>query len=55
MCVRGRDLKRVVYCVPNLELDLLPINVDHARAKLYANGQIVHGLEALVRELQEQA
>jgi hypothetical protein len=46
---------RAAHRVPDLQLYLLAVNVDHARAKLYADGQVVHGLEALVRELQQQA
>lgn len=42
------------YRVPNLQLDLFVLNVDHARAELDADCQIMHGLEALVRELQQQ-
>lgn len=42
------------YRVPNLQLDLLVLNVDHPRAKLDADRQVVHRLEALVRELQQQ-
>ena len=38
MCVRGRDQKRVVYCVPNLELDLSGVDGNHAGAKLDADG-----------------
>ncbi len=41
--------------VPDLELDLLAINVDHACAKLHADCQVMHWLEALVCELQQQA
>lgn len=41
--------------VPYLQLDLLAVDVDHARAELHANREVVHGLEALVRELQQQA
>ena len=41
--------------VPYLQLDLLSINVDHACAKLHADGEVVHRLEALVCELQQQA
>ena len=46
---------RVAHRVPDLQLDLLVVYRDHARAELDADGQIVHWLEALVRELQEQA
>ena len=41
--------------VPNLELDGLVVDGDHAGAKLDADGEVVHGLEALVGELQQQA
>ncbi len=41
--------------VPYLQLDLLAVYVDHARAKLHANGQIMHWLEPLVSELQQKA
>ena len=47
--------QRVAHRVPDLQLDLLVVYRDHARAELDADGQIVHWLEALVRELQEQA
>mmetsp|Transcript_23456 Transcript_23456/g.69088 ORF Transcript_23456/g.69088 Transcript_23456/m.69088 type:complete len:208 (-) Transcript_23456:116-739(-) len=42
-------------CVPDLQLDLLVVDGDHARPKLHADGQVVHGLEALVGELQQEA
>ena len=41
--------------VPNLELDGLVVDGDHAGAELDADGEVVHGLEPLVRELQQQA
>eukprot|EP00964_Phaeocystis_antarctica_P042688 scaffold24476_cov62-Phaeocystis_antarctica.AAC.1 len=47
--------QRVAHRVPDLQLDLLVVYRDHARAELDADGQVVHWLEALVRELQEQA
>lgn len=40
--------------VPHLELDLFVIDGDHARAKFDADGQVVHWLEALVCELEQQ-
>lgn len=43
------------YRVPDLELDLLLIDGDHASAELDADRQVVHGLEALVGELEQQA
>ena len=46
---------RRTHSVPDLQLDLLVVYRDHARAELDADGQVVHWLEALVRELQEQA
>ncbi len=41
--------------VPDLQLDLLPLDVDHPGSELDADGQVVHGLEALVSELQQKA
>lgn len=41
--------------VPNLEFDGLVVDGDHAGAKFNADSEIVHGLEALIRELQQQA
>eukprot|EP00227_Mantoniella_beaufortii_P021557 CAMPEP_0197591626 /NCGR_PEP_ID=MMETSP1326-20131121/13819_1 /TAXON_ID=1155430 /ORGANISM="Genus nov. species nov., Strain RCC2288" /LENGTH=295 /DNA_ID=CAMNT_0043157157 /DNA_START=218 /DNA_END=1100 /DNA_ORIENTATION=+ len=41
--------------VPDLQLDLLVVDGDHAAAELHADGQVVHVLEPLVRELQQQA
>ncbi len=46
---------RFSYSVPDLQLDLLPLDVDHPGAELHPDGQVVHRLEALVRELQEEA
>ena len=46
---------RGAYCVPDLQLDLLAINGDHACAKLHADCQVVDRLEALVCKLQQQA
>ena len=46
---------RVAHRVPDLQLDLLVVYRDHARAELDADGQVMHWLEALVSELQEQA
>ena len=41
--------------VPDLELDLLALDVDHARAELDADGEVVHGLKPLVSELEQEA
>ena len=41
--------------VPNLELDLLPLNVDHPGPELNPDGQVVDWLEPLVCELEQQA
>ena len=40
--------------VPDLQLDLLVIDGDHACAKLHTNGEVVNLLEAFVGELQQQ-
>lgn len=42
------------HCVPNLKLNLLRVDIDHASSKLDANRQVVHWLKALVRELKKQ-
>ena len=41
--------------VPDLELDLLALDVDHPGAELDPDGEVVHWLEPLVGELEEQA
>jgi len=41
--------------VPNLKLDGLVINSDHASSELDANGEVMHWLEPLVRKLQQKA
>lgn len=53
--VLGLDPAVEPYRVPDLQLDLLCVNVDHAGTELDSDGEVVHRLEALVRELQEQA
>lgn len=37
-----------------MKFDLLPSDLDHSRAELYTNGQIVDLLEALVGKLKQQ-
>ena len=51
---RGRG-QLAPHRVPDLQLDLLVADLDHACPKLHTNRQVVHGLEALVGELQQQA
>jgi hypothetical protein len=52
----GRLLQGLrTHGIPDLKLDLLPINIDHTSAKLHANRQVMNRLKALVRELQQQA
>lgn len=48
-----RGLK--THCVPDLKLDLFPIDVDHAGSKFHTNSQVMDRLKALVRELKKQA
>jgi len=50
-----KKLKTKAYGVPNLELDGTAVDGDHASAEFNTNGEIMHRLEPLVRELQEQA
>lgn len=47
--------RRATHRVPNLQLDLFPVDVNHACAKLHADSEVMDGLKALVCELQEQA
>jgi hypothetical protein len=41
----------VAHRIPYLKLDLFGIDIDHSRAKLYANSQVVYGLKPFVGEL----
>ena len=43
------------HCVPNLQFDLFPLNVDHPSAELDSDGEVVDWLEPLVGELKQQA
>ena len=54
--VRPRDGPKGLLAgrVPYLKLDLFAVNVDHARAKLHPDGQVVHRLEPLVRKLKQK-
>ena len=52
---KGREERSRTDRVPNLEFDGLVVDGDHAGAEFDADGEVVHGLEALVRELQQQA
>lgn len=45
----------MTYSIPYLKFDLFVINSDHTSTKLYSNGEIVHRLEPLVRELEKKA
>lgn len=55
VCVLQMPPLPPTHRVPDLQLYLLAVYVDHARAELDADGQVMHGLEALVRELEQQA
>jgi len=51
----GDGPERLLSCgVPDLQLDLLAVDGDHPRPKLNSNGEVVHRLEPLVSELQQQ-
>lgn len=43
----------ITHGIPDLQLDLLVVDIDHSGAKLNTNGQIVHRLESLIRELEQ--
>ena len=51
---KKRKEKDGTYSVPNLKLDRTTVDGDHASSELDTNGEIMHGLESLVSELQEQ-
>ena len=55
--VAPRDAPELLLagCVPDLQLHLLPVHVHGAAPELDADGQVVHGLEALVGELEKEA
>lgn len=40
--------------IPDLELDLFGVDIDHASSKLNSDRKVMHWLEALVRELEEE-
>jgi len=40
--------------IPDLQLDKLVVQVDHAGTEFYPDRQVMDGLESLVGELQEQ-
>ncbi len=44
----------IAYRIPNLELNLLSVNVDHAGPELDPDGQVVNWLKSLVRELEKK-
>ena len=44
-----------IYRIPYLQLDLLAVYGDHSRPKLNADRQVMHLLEALISELEQQA
>ena len=50
-----RPLSKPTHRVPDLKLDLFPLNVDHPSTELDSDGEVVHRLEPLVRELEQQA
>jgi hypothetical protein len=52
---RDRPERFLPRRVPDLQLDGLPIDLDGPRPELDADRQVMHGLEALVGELQQQA
>lgn len=47
----GEELGLRTYGIPDLELERFVVNRDHPRPEFHADGQVVHGLESLVREL----
>lgn len=41
------------YGIPDLQLNLSSVDVDHSRSKFHSDGEVMHRLEPLVRELQK--
>ena len=42
------------HCVPDLELDLFPLNIDHPGPELHSDCEIVDWLEPLVCKLEQE-
>jgi len=51
---RTRTAQRT-HRIPDLELDLFVVCLDHARTELNPDGEVVYRLEALVGELKQEA
>ena len=49
-----KQRKLISYRVPDLKLDLFPLNVDHPGTKLHSDGQVMNRLESLVCKLEQQ-
>ena len=48
-------VSRSAHGIPNLELDLLAVYLNHTSSEFNANGEIMDWLEPLVSELKKQA
>ena len=44
-----------IYSVPDLELDVFAVNIDHSSAEFDSNGDFMFLSESLVDELKEKA
>ena len=55
--VRPKILKKVnaVYCVPDLQLNMLVFKRDCSRPEFNTNSQIMRRFESFVRKLKKQA
>ena len=42
------------HCVPDLKLDLFPLDINHPGSELHTNCQIMNWLEPLVCELEQE-
>ena len=58
--MRSAGGERVTYggvathCIPDLKLDLFPLNIDHPGPKLNSDCEIVNWLEPLVCKLEQE-
>lgn len=48
------DRQCTTHGVPDLQLDLVAVDVDESCTELDSNGEVVYGLESLIGELEQQ-
>jgi hypothetical protein len=50
----GDDHDHGTHGVPDLQLDLVAVDVDESCTELDSDGEVVYGLESLIGELEQQ-